>query len=98
MMALNGLGSAPLGAIAKVLAMDRTTLTAKLKPLQARGLVEVSADPKDRRGRQLTLSQQGRRVLARAVPVWRATHADMDRELGGNSLEIRAQLWRIATP
>ncbi len=98
MMALNGLGAAPLGEIAKVLAMDRTTLTAKLKPLKARGLVDIGTDPNDRRGRQLKLSKQGRRVLARAVPLWRATHGDIDRELGGTSLELRARLWRVATP
>ena len=33
------------------LAMDRTTLTAALKPLVRRDLPSVEADPKDRRSR-----------------------------------------------
>src|SRR2546422_4828958 len=38
-------------AVASLLAMDRTTLTAALKPLERRGLVKVKADEVDRRSR-----------------------------------------------
>jgi DNA-binding MarR family transcriptional regulator len=54
--------------------MDRTTLTAALKPLQRRHLLNISADPKDRRNRIITLTPAGCGLLARAVPVWRKTH------------------------
>jgi DNA-binding MarR family transcriptional regulator len=62
-----------------LLAMDRTTLTAALKPLQRRGLVTVMVDAHDRRSRRLKLTPAGRALLARAVPVWRRTHAEIDR-------------------
>src|SRR5271168_1865899 len=39
-------------SVAALLAMDRTTLTAALKPLRRRGLVRIMADPADRRGRR----------------------------------------------
>ena len=42
LMALNRPQPAPLGAVAALLAMDRTTLTAALKPLERRGLVVVA--------------------------------------------------------
>lgn len=71
----------PMGPVAEVLAMDRTTLTAALKPLQRRGLVEVQVDPEDRRGRRLKLTLQGRELLARALPIWEREHADLDRRL-----------------
>jgi len=58
--------------------MDRTTLTAALKPLRRRGLVRVTPDPADRRGRLMALTNSGRRVLARAVPVWRETHKEVE--------------------
>jgi DNA-binding MarR family transcriptional regulator len=58
--------------------MDRTTLTAALKPLHRRCLLNISADPKDRRSRILTLTPPGRRLLARAVPVWKKTHAAVE--------------------
>jgi DNA-binding MarR family transcriptional regulator len=38
-----------MGAIAALLAIDRTTLTAALKPLQRVNLVAVTIDPVDRR-------------------------------------------------
>ena len=81
MMALNRPAPPRIGQVASVLAMDRTTLTAALKPLQRRGLVSVMVDPDDRRSRRLRLTAAGRALLARAVPVWRATHAEIDRLL-----------------
>jgi DNA-binding MarR family transcriptional regulator len=74
MMSLNRPAPPPLGAVASLLAMDRTTLTAALKPLERRGLVEVKPDPKDRRSRLLKLTPEGRHLLARALPVWDETH------------------------
>jgi len=64
--------------VASVLAMDRTTLTAALKPLERRGLVVVTADPEDKRGRLMTLTPAGRRLLARATPIWERTHAEVE--------------------
>jgi DNA-binding MarR family transcriptional regulator len=61
--------------------MDRTTLTANLKPLERRGLVRVTVDNADRRSRRLALTPAGRASLAAAVPIWRETHADIDRLL-----------------
>src|SRR5919206_2876829 len=49
LMALNRPEPAGMGAVASLLAMDRTTLTAALKPLARRGLLEVRRDPEDRR-------------------------------------------------
>jgi DNA-binding MarR family transcriptional regulator len=57
--------------------MDRTTLTANLKPLERRGLVEVAADPADRRGRLLVLTEGGRGLLAEAMPLWRRTQESL---------------------
>src|SRR3954467_9833351 len=59
-----------IGSGAALLAMDRHTLTAALKPLQRRGLIKVTPDPKDGRGRLLTLTGTGRKLLGAAVPVW----------------------------
>jgi DNA-binding MarR family transcriptional regulator len=63
-----------MGPVASLLAMDRTTLTAALKPLERRGLVKVVPDPLDRRSHFLKLTAKGRNLLARAVHVWKATH------------------------
>jgi DNA-binding MarR family transcriptional regulator len=79
MMALNQPTPPTIGSIASVLGADRTTLTAALKPLQRRRLVTVMVDANDKRSRRLKLAPSGRALLARAVPVWRRTHAEIDR-------------------
>ncbi len=84
MMSLNRPDPPAMGAVATLLAMDRTTLTAALKPLERRGLVEVMPDPADRRSRRLKLTPDGMALLARAVPVWESTHALVEGLLGGN--------------
>ena len=78
--------------MASLLAMDRTTLTAALKPLERRGLVKVSADPADRRGRLLMLSAKGKRLLARAVPVWERTHAEVESHVPNGGAAAAARL------
>jgi DNA-binding MarR family transcriptional regulator len=81
MMSLNRPQPPSIGSVASLLSMDRTTLTAALKPLQRRDLVTVMVDDEDRRGRRLRLTPAGRALLARALPVWRRTHAKIDRLL-----------------
>ena len=78
LMSLNRPEPPPMGPVAQLLAMDRTTLTAALKPLERRGLVKVSPDPADRRSRVLQLTGKGRSLLARALPVWQSTHDDVE--------------------
>src|SRR3974390_3561313 len=58
MMSLNRPQPPDMGAVASLLGMDRTTLTAALKPLQRRRLLRISVDPADRRGRIMTLTPQ----------------------------------------
>jgi DNA-binding MarR family transcriptional regulator len=74
MMSLNRPEPPGMAAVASLLAMDRTTLTAALKPLQRRALVNITADPADRRARLMTLTPKGRRFLVQAVPIWESTH------------------------
>ena len=82
MMSLNRPEPPTIGAVASLLAMDRTTLTAALKPLERRGLIKILKDPEDNRARLLQLTPRGRKVLARAVPVWKSTHAEVEAHLG----------------
>jgi DNA-binding MarR family transcriptional regulator len=97
MMALNRPEPPTLGIVAALLAMDRTTLTAALKPLERRRLVKVAVDKADRRSRRLSLTAKGRALLAQALPVWMSTHAAVDRALAPHSTdELRAALRTLA--
>lgn len=90
--AVNRPEPATMGSVAAVLAMDRTTLTAALKPLERRGLIEIDVDPEDRRSRLLTLTPAGRSALAKAVPVWRATHREIEGLLSSDPENLRRDL------
>lgn len=82
-----------MAPVASLLAMDRTTLTAALKPLQRRGLAKVTADPRDRRSRLMSLTAKGRSVLVRAVPVWQCTHLEVEARLhDGDPERLRKNL------
>ena len=96
-MSLNRPRPPTLGSVAALLAMDRTTLTAALKPLERRRLLKVAVDKNDRRSRLLSLTAAGRALLAKAMPVWTATHAEVDRELAPHRPDdLRAALRKLA--
>lgn len=79
--ALNRPEPPSIGQVARLLAMDRTTLTAALKPLERNGFVTVTPDPRDGRNRLLRLTGAGRQVLASAVPLWRNLHEAIEADL-----------------
>ena len=95
MMALNRPQLAPMGPVANVLAMDRTTLTAAVKVLERRGLVESLADPDDRRSRLMKLTEAGTALLSAAVPIWTRVHGELDAELGEEMSSLRKTLTKI---
>ena len=97
LMSLNRPEPPSIGSVAGLLAMDRTTLTANLKPLERRGLVKVSIDKEDKRSRRLTITSIGRTLLAKAFPVWMRTHAEIERLIPRSSPdELRAALRALA--
>jgi DNA-binding MarR family transcriptional regulator len=93
LMSLNQPKPPSVGAIARLLGMDRTTLTANLKPLERQGLVETTVDPDDRRGRLLVLKAAGGKRLEAALPIWHRTHAEIERVLvDADADTVRASL------
>ena len=70
--------------VAAELAMDRTTLTANLKPLVRRGLIEITPDEQDKRIRRVALTEMGHDLLGQAVPIWKGMHAEV---VAGGHLE-----------
>jgi DNA-binding MarR family transcriptional regulator len=93
LMSLNQPDPPSIGSVSALLAMDRTTLTANLKPLERRRLVKVTIDDADKRTRRLSLTPAGRALLVAACPVWRRTHAAIDRLLAAsNPNRLRADL------
>ena len=97
LVSLNRATPPSIGSVATLLAMDRTTLTAALKPLERRGLVRVSVDAKDRRSRVMKLTAKGRALLSRAVPIWEETHATLEKRLANaDPQRLRSDLHVLA--
>ncbi|MGY2052441.1 MarR family winged helix-turn-helix transcriptional regulator [Methylobacterium sp. JK268] len=93
MMMLTRPQPATLSELAEGLAMDRTTITANLKPLERRGLVQVEVDAADRRVRRPQLTEEGRALLLQAIPLWEKTQAGLMERLAAFDVpELRKAL------
>ncbi|HEY0927711.1 MarR family transcriptional regulator [Brevundimonas sp.] len=85
-----------ISQVAETLAMDRSTVTANLKPLERSGAVVATIDPDDRRGRRVGLTEAGQALLARAKPLWVETHRQLEADLlDGNGDRVRGDLKRL---
>lgn len=71
-----------IGTLAHNLAMDRTTVTANLKPLENRGLLAIQPDAEDRRVRRVIPTDEGRALLSRAYPLWEKAQVACAGQLG----------------
>ncbi|HEY4357039.1 MAG TPA: MarR family winged helix-turn-helix transcriptional regulator [Acidobacteriaceae bacterium] len=97
LMSLNRPEPPGIASVANLLAMDRTTLTAALKPLERRGLITIAKDPNDRRGRRLSLTAEGKTLLAAATPIWESTHRDVETQLeAGEPDRLRRSLGTLS--
>jgi DNA-binding MarR family transcriptional regulator len=93
MMSLNRPEPPGMGPVASLLGMDRTTLTAALKPLQRRGLIKLTIDPTDQRSRRASLTRKGATLMANAVPIWERTSLEVEALLeDGDSDRLRSNL------
>ncbi|MEX3942357.1 MarR family winged helix-turn-helix transcriptional regulator [Paraburkholderia sp. BR10937] len=93
LMSLNRPHPPGMKDVASLLAMDRTTLTAALKPLERRGLVVIEQDPEDKRSRLLSLTDEGHRLLNAAFPLWQQTHDEIEKEFADGEVDkLRAHL------
>ncbi|WP_347919605.1 hypothetical protein [Paracoccus marcusii] len=83
--------------MARLLATDRITLTANLKLLERRGLLMVIPDAEDRRSSGLTLIASGLALLERAIPIWTASHGDIEMTDSGDFGHLGRQLDVLAS-
>jgi DNA-binding MarR family transcriptional regulator len=80
LMLVAGLERAPVGRLAEELVMDRTTVTAALKPLERRNLVRSAGSDADQRQRLVSLTPTGLRLLVAASAAWQQLQSDVRRE------------------
>jgi DNA-binding MarR family transcriptional regulator len=75
-----------LGELARELGMDRTTLSRDVKPLIAAGWVEL-ASGEDARQRMVKVTANGKRLVARAQPIWRQAQDAIESSMGQANIQ-----------
>lgn len=89
-------GPIPLSKLAELMYVDRTTLGRNLKPLEKRELIEIKAG-KDKREKLIAITENGKEVLAKALPVWKQTHEQIKTILGIDNWESMLENLRTLT-
>src|SRR5262249_61164672 len=84
LVALGDEGAMSIAALAKLMAMDRSTLTRNLRPLETGGLV-ARGDEGWRRSRSVEITAKGRARLRQGLPLWESAQSEVMRRLGPSS-------------
>jgi len=80
-MAASLRGPLTLTKLAKATVTERTTLTRNLTILEKMGFILIEPG-QDRRERQVSITEQGERVLMEAIPLWEAAQTHIEQGLG----------------
>jgi DNA-binding MarR family transcriptional regulator len=78
--------SVPMQSLARMVAMDRTSLTRLLGPLLEADLIAIRPG-EDQRKRLCSLTDEGRRCLRIALPLWEEAQAAVDGLVGASIRE-----------
>jgi len=82
-----------MSEVAEYLAMDGTTLSRNLRPLERAGLVRMKRIAADGRVRVAQLTPAGRRLIEHALPLWKRAHQRVVAALGpAAAAELRDRL------
>jgi len=96
MQALAHVGPVTQGRLGRLLALDSTTLSRTLRPLEAKRWIRCTPG-KDRRERRLELTAAGRSQLDRATPAWERVQRRLKDRLGSERWEgLLAELAAVA--
>ena len=94
---LRWLGPLTINALAKEMVMDRTTLGRNILPLEREGLIEIAKGSRDRRSKELRLSEAGRAKLRQASAGWADAQVRFEAAFGqARSLELRGILRAVS--
>lgn len=80
-LAADGAGQTTLGALARRLAMDRSTLHRNLRPLQKAGLIDITGN-RGRRGSTVALTENAARLLTEAAERWQPCQRELVARIG----------------
>src|SRR5436309_5226128 len=84
---LERMGTSPQSALGEVLALDSTTLSRTLRPLERAGWIRAG-EGTDQREVRWSLTPAGRRRLARARPGWERAQSRLRSQLGAKHWKL----------
>ena len=88
-------GPLTVGELAESMAMDRTTLSSNLKPLERDGLLEM-VPGEDRRVRKVVITEDGLSRYQVAFPLWQAVQQEFEDSYGHKRAEsLRNSLRKV---
>ena len=89
-------GPVTQGSLGRLLAIDSTTLSRTLRPLEASGWIGFEPG-EDRRERRIELTRAGRRMLVSAAPAWHRAQGRLRSRLGARRwAALLSDLSRVA--
>ena len=87
LQALERMGTSPQSALGDPLALDSTTLSRTLRPLEHAGWIRAGQGT-DQREVRWSLTPAGRRRLARAKPAWERAQSRLRSQLGAKHWKL----------
>lgn len=75
-----------ISALARDMAMDPSTLSRNLHPLEREGLIQVKAKPKERR-KHLSVTAKGMKRIKQALPLWAKAQAKLAERMKAGQCE-----------
>lgn len=94
---LQRLGPMTVNALARELVMDRTTLGRNVLPLEREGLVAAEPGRRDRRRKELRVTEAGAARLHTATQRWTEAQAGFESAFGAErAAELRAMMRAVA--
>jgi len=99
---INGKGPLTITELAEEMAMDRTTVTRSLGPLERDGNLSIVPHENDKRIKVITITAQGKAQLEVALEQWRQAQADFEAVFGAARAahlrdELRAAAEAVST-
>ncbi len=93
---LKRLGPATINALAEEMVMDRTTLGRNILPLERDGLISVAPGRKDRRSKELSLTEAGAERVRAGYDGWKKAQKEFAAAFGADrAAGLRALLREV---
>lgn len=88
LVVLATLDSSRPAQLCKLLCLDVSTLSRNVDRMRARGWLELTPDQEDARAHSVRLTDAGKDLLRKALPLWKRAQEKVEATLGKQNLEI----------